>query len=333
MKLASRTHTDAPSVTISYRTLSAGAAGVALCLVAIGVFVGARAGAAPRADEATLVPITPCRLFDTRPAPDTVGLRSAPLGPGDTHEQPVIGNNGNCTAVPADAVAISLNVTAVNGTADSFLTVYPADTAERPLTSNLNWRSGAPPTPNKVDVKLSADGKLRFYNQAGTVDVIADVLGYYTHSGIGDLQAQLDAADARLTTVEGQLANLTGQLAGKADSATIAPALPDVGGFVASNGTKLTYRANFGTWTVNKDGGGLGQYTLTLPFPNLDSCSPGPYPLVVASASGPSNNASVVPIGCSLALDTVSVLVIIRDSNGVAVDGQFQFVGHIAPTN
>ena len=35
--------------------------------------------------------------------------------------------------------------------------------------SNLNVTAGAPATPNKVDVKLSSDGKIRVFNFRGTV--------------------------------------------------------------------------------------------------------------------------------------------------------------------
>src|SRR6476469_2359644 len=57
------------------------------------------------------VPISPCRLFDLRPAPDTVGSRATPLSPGETYTQPVRGANGLCN-IPADATAVAMNVTA-----------------------------------------------------------------------------------------------------------------------------------------------------------------------------------------------------------------------------
>ena len=75
-------------------------------------------------------------------------------------------------------------MTAVNGTAGSFLTLFPAD-ADRPLASNLNWTAGAAPVPNKVDVKLSGDGKVSMYNHAGTVDVVVDIVGYYEPAPVG----------------------------------------------------------------------------------------------------------------------------------------------------
>ena len=123
------------------------------------------------------VPIVPCRLFDTR-ASSTVGPRSAPLAANDTFTQPVTGKRGNCT-IPTQATGVAMNVTAVNPTATSYLTVYPSD-AKQPTASNLNWVAGAPPTANKVDVKLSADGQINLFNNGGAVDVVGDVVGYYT---------------------------------------------------------------------------------------------------------------------------------------------------------
>jgi hypothetical protein len=142
------------------------------------------------------VPIVPCRLFDTR-ATSTVGPRSAPLAANDTFTQPVTGAHGNCT-IPTQATGVAMNVTAVNPTATSYLTVYPSD-AKQPTASNLNWVAGAPPTPNKVDVKLSADGQINLFNNGGTVDVIGDIVGYYTDHDHDDryyTKAQVDAAVA-----------------------------------------------------------------------------------------------------------------------------------------
>ena len=123
------------------------------------------------------VPITPCRLFDTR-ADSSVGPRKTPLTAGETFVQQVTGTNGNCT-IPAGAQGVAFNVTIVNGTATSFLSVWPSDAATKPLASSLNWLAGTPAIPNKVDVKLSADGKVSFFNNGGTVDVLADIVGYY----------------------------------------------------------------------------------------------------------------------------------------------------------
>jgi hypothetical protein len=80
--------------------------------------------------------------------------------------------------IPGDAVGVALDVVIVNPSAPSYLTVFPAD-ADRPLASNLNWVAGQAPTPNAVLADLSADGRLAFYNLAGTVDIAVDINGYF----------------------------------------------------------------------------------------------------------------------------------------------------------
>jgi hypothetical protein len=74
---------------------------------------------------------------------------------------------GNCT-IPTDATGVSLNVTAVAPTAASFMTIFPSD-ASLPAVSNLNYLPAAPPTPNKVDVKLSADDLVEPLTSAGLI--------------------------------------------------------------------------------------------------------------------------------------------------------------------
>jgi hypothetical protein len=94
-----------------------------------------------------------------------------------------------------------MNVTAVGGTVGSFLTIWPSDVAPKPLASNLNWVPGSPPTPNKVDVKVSvADGKINLFNLTGTVFVLADVVGYYADHNHDDRYYTKGAIDTRLSS-------------------------------------------------------------------------------------------------------------------------------------
>jgi hypothetical protein len=142
-------------------TLGAGGYGIASATISSG-------------ERAAFVPITPCRVMDTRPLPDQVGPRDTPLGTDTTYTIPVVGFCG----VPLDATGVVMNVTAVGPTADSFLTVYPQGAAQ-PLASSLNYRAGQGPTPNAVTVDVPATGGVSFYNRAGLVNVIADIVGYY----------------------------------------------------------------------------------------------------------------------------------------------------------
>jgi hypothetical protein len=124
----------------------------------------------------SLITIAPCRLVDTRPAPDTVGTRATPLGNAETVTFAVHGTNGQCT-IPATATGISANVTTVAPSSAGFLTLFPAG-GTRPTASNLNFVAGQAPTPNAVTVGLG-NGAVSVYNHAGTVDVIIDIVGYY----------------------------------------------------------------------------------------------------------------------------------------------------------
>lgn len=192
----------------------AGAAVVAL-LAFVVVLQAWSVDAAPGDDDATFVPTAGCRLTDTRPAPNTVGPRSAPIGADEAVTVTVRGSNGQCTgalAIPADAVGVALNVTAVNATAPSNVRLYPANLSSAPTLSNLNVTAGAPATPNKVDVKLSPDGKIKVYNFAGSVNIIIDVVGYYSGSSLQELADELGAVKSDLAAVESEVASLAARM-------------------------------------------------------------------------------------------------------------------------
>jgi hypothetical protein len=145
-------------------------------------------GAVDSNPASTFVPITPCRLADTR-ADSTVGGRSTPIGAAESVTFAVWGVNGNCT-IPSTATGIATNVTIDNPNADSYLTVYPADASPRPTASNLNFTATSSPTPNQVTVGLSAAGAIAAYNNGGTVDVIIDIVGYYQSADVPEAPIQ-----------------------------------------------------------------------------------------------------------------------------------------------
>lgn len=119
-------------------------------------------------------PVVPFRLLDTR---DGTGASPAPVGPNQTITVHVTGVLGS--GVPATGVsAVVLNVTATNPTGGSYLTVFPAG-ATQPVVSNLNFFAGQT-VPNRVIVKVGTGGQVTIYNAYGTVDVVADVAGWFT---------------------------------------------------------------------------------------------------------------------------------------------------------
>ncbi|MEO1058887.1 MAG: hypothetical protein AAFY28_18425 [Actinomycetota bacterium] len=150
------------------------------------------ADAAPGDDDATYVPWPGCRLTDTR-ADSQIGPRGTTLGADEVMTVEVHGDHGECTgplAIPGDAVGLATNVTVVDATAQSNIRVYRGDLTEPPLLSNLNVTPGASPTPNKVDTQLAPDGTLNVYNFKGTVNVVIDVVGYYTSDSLKALSSQ-----------------------------------------------------------------------------------------------------------------------------------------------
>ncbi|MFE1382605.1 FlgD immunoglobulin-like domain containing protein [Streptomyces sp. NPDC058740] len=123
-------------------------------------------------------PVTPTRVMDTRSG---TGVAKAKLGADKTVTLTVAGRGG----VPAKGVsAVVMNVTATNATASTFVSVYPYGTT-RTSASNLNVVAGQT-VPNLVVVPVK-DGKVTFYNRNGSLDLIADVAGYYTLAGTGSL--------------------------------------------------------------------------------------------------------------------------------------------------
>ena len=162
-------------------------------------------GAAPGDTDSTFVPTPGCRAFDYRPAPNQVGPRPTPQGAGEVVTQQITGSVGDCTgplAIPADAVAVAMNVTVVNPTAQSNLRLFPADLTAVPTVSNLNFSAGQAPFPNKVDVKLSPAGAVKIFNANGSVSVLGDIVGYYTNSTLQELATEVETATSKIAALE-----------------------------------------------------------------------------------------------------------------------------------
>ena len=165
------------------------------------------------------ISINPCRLVDLRPAPFTVGPRTAGIGPAETITFDGWGTVGNCT-LPTGTAGLALNVTAVSPSLATDLRLWAADGAV-PVTSNLNPAPGQPPTPNAVNVGLSPSGQFKILNKFGTVSVIIDVVGVYDDHNHDDIyyrkgqtytKAQVDALIAPLTNSVAAHASTNGSL-------------------------------------------------------------------------------------------------------------------------
>ena len=125
----------------------------------------------PPAAASGFVATSPNRVFDTR---DGIGGRNWALSQGETWTFTLAGQFG----IPSDAVAVALNLTSVDASAPTFVTVYPNGEA-RPFSSNLNPVPGAA-IPNLVLARIGVGGAVNIFNNTGSVHLVADVVGYFT---------------------------------------------------------------------------------------------------------------------------------------------------------
>lgn len=159
------------------------AALVAATAIGATVVVTQVASGAGTGTESVFVPITPCRLLDTRPTADNVGPRSTKIGNGETAAFTAwgTGDGDSPCDVPNSATAIATNTVVLAPTARGFLTLFPGDVTN-PGTANLNFVAGQAPTPNSANIPLSATGTFNVFNAFGEVHVVIDVNGYYQPS-------------------------------------------------------------------------------------------------------------------------------------------------------
>ncbi|WP_143049794.1 hypothetical protein [Asanoa ishikariensis] len=132
-------------------------------------------------------PVAPQRILDTRTgAPVGVGNRlvSAP------------------SSITPETEALSLNVTAVNPTANTYLTVYPNNGGPRPTVSTLNPLKGETVS-NGTNVEILPDNNFFIYNNGGSLNVVADLGGLFEYFPSDTARA------ASLPAVSGRVAKST----------------------------------------------------------------------------------------------------------------------------
>jgi hypothetical protein len=169
------------------------------------------------ADPSRYAPLTPVRLLDTRETvPQSVPAQSA-----------ITLKVAGVSGVPADASAVSLNVTVTDTSVPGYVTVWPTG-GTRPVVSNLNF-VGNQTVPNLVTVKVGTGGSVSLYNSSPTpVNMVVDLGGYYalgaptagggtvsvtptrvldTRSGLGGPSAIVFGADLALKVTGGVVPN------------------------------------------------------------------------------------------------------------------------------
>jgi hypothetical protein len=128
---------------------------------------------------ANYVALNPFRILDTRTGTCVQCTTNPTFGQSVTEKLQLTGVTigGVADPIPTNATAVVLNVTEVLGTGNSLLTVWPYGTS-MPATSNLNFAPGKV-IANLVTVTLGQGGAVNVFNAVGTVNVLADVEGYF----------------------------------------------------------------------------------------------------------------------------------------------------------
>ena len=117
--------------------------------------------------------LTPCRVLDTRGPTGPYGAPALAAGASRTFVFA-----GQC-GIPAGAVAVAINVIAINPSTSGFLTLFPTG-SPFPPTSTINYRTGIVRANNAI-IPLGPLGNMDVVctQSFGTVNAVVDVNGYF----------------------------------------------------------------------------------------------------------------------------------------------------------
>ena len=141
-------------------------------------------------DAGAFAPLTPSRILDTRIGK---GATKAKVAGRATLSVTVTGVGG----VPATGVgAVVMNLTVTTPTRSGYITAYRAGSA-LPTASNVNFAADTS-VPNLVTVGVGTGGKVSLFNgSTGSVNLIADVAGYYLSGSAGKAGTFVPVAPTR----------------------------------------------------------------------------------------------------------------------------------------
>ncbi|MGA3214039.1 MAG: Ig-like domain-containing protein, partial [Terriglobales bacterium] len=202
----------------------------------------------PQPAAVQFVPVTPCRVVDTR---GTTGPYGGPvLTAGETRSFVI--PRGPCTGIPATATAFSLNVTVVPPAPLGYLTIWPTGEGQ-PTVSTLNSLDGRIKA-NAAIVPTGTGGAVSVYVNNAT-NVVLDINGYFEASTGSTLEfyplTPCRVADTR---------KAAGPLGGPSLVADTERDFPVLSSTCAIPGTALAYSLNF--TAVPPSGGDLGYLTV-----------------------------------------------------------------------
>jgi hypothetical protein len=247
---------------------------------------------------AHFVPVTPCRIVDTR-NPD--GPFGGPAVAGGTSRDFAIPNSA--CGIPSTAAGYSMNVAVVPRGALGYLTLWPSGQSQ-PLVATLNSIDGRVKS-NAAIVPAGANGAVSVF-ATDTTDVILDINGYFVAGGSPSALAFYPLTPCRIADTR----NPTGPLGGPSLAAQSVRSFPILASSCGLPASAQAYSLNFAA--VPKG--------LSLGF--LTAWPDGQTRPLVASLNDPTGtvlaNAVVVPAGASGTVDvyTTDDTDLVIDING-----------------
>ncbi|MGC6418460.1 MAG: phosphodiester glycosidase family protein [Bradymonadia bacterium] len=245
----------------------------------------------PMSDPGGFYPRRPVRIYDTR------ADGAAPVPAGQTLTMGGFAAHG----VPADANAVSINLTVANQDSWGFVTAYPAH-IDRPDTSNLN-HGASQAVANSALLHLSPDQEMKLYSFAAAHH-IGDLTGWFAPGGAGFVPA----TPRRILDTRG-----AGPIANGA-SRQIMPAPADGASAVA-----------LGIVALSNTPGFLTVYPCSQPRPDTSTVNFGAGQVVSGSIVVPTDGEGV----CAYSFGETNVIV---DSFGSFIEGQGSEFQPTAPT-
>ena len=182
----------------------------------------------------TFVPVTPCRVADTR---NSAGAFGGPSLVGNATREFDIPNSA-CTSIPATAKAYSVNATVVPHGFLGFLTAFPCGQA-LPLASTLNATDGRVKAAAAI-VPAGTNGGLCFFSTNDT-DLVLDINGYFVPNTDPTALAFFPVTPCRV--VDTRLA--VGPFGGPAIAGNAARTFPVLSGPCNLPATAKAYSMNF----------------------------------------------------------------------------------------
>jgi hypothetical protein len=277
-------------------------------------------------DTLVFVPLTPCRLADTRSGSGYPALGSTPLSSLTPRNLPIAGACGapsqNAPFPGGEAYSLNVTVVPAAATTGGYLVVYPNPSSPVPLAASLTWNPGALYQTAAVIVAASSDGSVNLAANF-TTDVVVDINGYYApptdlngNTGMG-LDALGPQNTGSLNTAFGAFA-LVGNTTGQANTAVGVSALElNTTGSDNTAVGEYALRSNSSVWNTAVGAGALQANTA-----GLQNTAVG-Y-LALAASQGDSTIAIGYTAGNNVTGGENSIFI---GNNGVASDTQVIRIG------